>query len=477
MVELQPVGGPEILLHRLLELAMNQPIDHTNLHRTAKIFMDNGRAETHEAAMALLEQFGLTIYVGEEIARSPAHQVALLTLVNVARRTLLGGIEVIGIPDCASITALAPGVSLREAVRALGGSPVTTTNKVWPLALIGSVEVPESERPVWRVTWEGWRGGAAPASMDKRLLEDGAVMISPALAAAVCAGEAFSYHAKDHPLAGRRDAGLSLWQPAANWLEPDATENAVAYLPSKLWLIGLGNLGQAFSWLLTALPYDSRATVELVLQDFDRIALSNDSTSVLSFKANIGKMKARAVAAWLDVRGFTTFIEERRFGAWTQRHDDEPGVALCGVDNALARAALDQAGFKLIVEAGLGGGPQAFRSFGVHTFPASRTPAEIWARQIAEANPSMENMPAYQALKKSGLDSCGLTQLASRTVGVPFVGLIAGCVAIAELLRRLNGGIALEFFTGSTVALLDGEFGELQKGPYEHGHVNVNPLS
>ena len=32
---------------------MNTSIDHTSLHRTAKYFMDNGRAATHQAAMAL----------------------------------------------------------------------------------------------------------------------------------------------------------------------------------------------------------------------------------------------------------------------------------------------------------------------------------------------------------------------------------------------------------------------------------------
>lgn len=41
---------------------------------------------------------------------------------------------------------------------------------------------------------------------------------------------------------------------------------------------------------------------------------------------------------------------------------------------------------------------------------------------------------AYQQFKRAGMDSCGLTQLASRTVGVPFVGLVAGCLMMSELL-------------------------------------------
>lgn len=450
---------------------MNKMIDHTNLHRAAKIFMDSGRVETHDEAMALLGQFGLTIYVGEDLADSEAHQSALLTLVNVTRRTLLGGIEVLGLPDCASITPLASSPRLIDAVQALGGSVVSTVRPSWPTALIGNVVEAPSDGPAWRLTWEGWRGGVVPVCVEKRLSETGNVMLTPALAAAACAAEVFSYHAGDHPMAGRRAAGLSLWRPGANWLEPDNTECTLSYLPSRLWLIGLGNLGQAFSWLLACLPYEDPRAVELILQDYDRIALSNDSTSLLSFKSDIGNMKARVVGKWLDTRGFSTFLEERRFGPWTQRDTKEPGVALCGVDNANARTVLDRAGFDLIVEAGLGSGPQAFRSMAIHTFPATRTPAEIWAKQTAQTNENFEKMPAYQALKKAGMDSCGLTQLASRTVGAPFVGLIAGCLAIAEVLRRLNGGGSLEFLSTSAGSLSDVELGELAAGPYAHGHV------
>ena len=450
---------------------MNRMIDHTNLHRAAKIFMDSGRVKTHEEAMELLEKFGLTICVGEDIAYSEAYQTALLTLVNVARRTLLGGIDVLGIPDCASVTPLASSARLIDAVHELGGTVVTLAHPTWPVALIGDATGTLADGPVWRLTWEGWRGGVVPARIGQRLSEDGAVMLTPALAAAACAAEVFSYQAGDHPMAGRRAVGLSLWRPGADWLAPDDTERALSFLPSRLWLIGLGNLGQAFSWLLACMPYENPREVELILQDYDRIALSNDSTSLLSFKSDIGHMKARVVGKWLDTRGFSTFLEERRFGPWTKRTMNEPGVALCGVDNANARTVLNQAGFDLIVEAGLGSGPQAFRSIAIHTFPASRTPAEIWAKQTAQAKENFESMPAYQALKKGGMDSCGLTQLASRTVGVPFVGLIAGCIAIAEVLRRLNGGWSLEFLSTSALSLSDVEFGELPAGPYAHGYV------
>lgn len=452
---------------------MADVLDQTSLHRTAKYFMDSGKAATHDDAMDMLQAFGLTIHVGEEITRSMHHQMALLTLVNVARRTFLGGIEVVGLSDVLSVSALAPNRRLSDAVYELGGRIVPCPRSSWPSALIGDVENLQGKAPCWQLTWEGWRGGVIPCRERRRLDEGRTMALAPALAAAICAGEAFAYHAGDNPMAGRRATGLSLWRPGADWLAVDASEPVLAYLPSRLWLIGLGNLGQAFAWLLACLPYADRRDVELVLQDFDRIAPSNDSTSILSFMADVGLRKARRVSDWLEARGFGTILEERRFGEWTRRTPDEAGVALCGVDNAYARMALEKAGFDLVIEAGLGGGPQAFRSISMHSFPASRSAEQIWCRYVSQVDDNLENMPAYQSLKRKGMDRCGLTQLASRTVGVPFVGVIAASLVIAELLRRLHGDNGLELASGSVAALEDFETAFMPAQPYIGGFVSA----
>jgi hypothetical protein len=451
---------------------MDQILDHTNLHRTAKYFMDSGRVETHDDAMALLERFGLTVIVGPELVHSADHQIALLTLVNVARRTLLGGIEIVGVPEEAlCLTQLATQRTLKEGVRELGGTIVLEARAGWPSVAIGDAVSIEPVAPCWRLTWEGWRGGVLPIREGRKLSESGGTGIGAVLAAAICAAEVFAYHAGDIPMAGRRAVGLSLWQPSADWTAPDPTEPAIAYLPSRLWMIGLGNLGQAFAWVLASLPYEDRGQVDLVLQDFDRIAPSNDSTSLLSFMKDVDRKKVRVVAEWLETRGFQTTLEERRFGIETRRADAEPGVALCGVDNANARALLDKAGFGLVVEAGLGAGPHAFRSISLHTFPASRTPEEIWSRPIGTAGDGFEQMPAYQALKHQGMDQCGLTQIASRSIGVPFVGLIAACLVVSEPLRRLHGGGAIEVASASAAALEDIEIITRSADIYEFGHV------
>jgi hypothetical protein len=453
---------------------MTKPIDHTRLHRTAKYFMDNGKAQSHDEAMAMLHQFGLSIHAGPEVHRSKSHQIALLTLVNLARRTFLGGVEVVGIGDTSLLTTLGQGHDLSAAVIGLGGQVSATTNPSWPKAIVGTADSASVLSTIgWQLSWEGWRGGVFPLRDDQRLAEDNNNPLAPAIAAAACAAELFAWHAKDHPMASRRPAGLSLWNPTRAWADHDASEPCLSFLPSRLWLIGLGNLGQAFSWLLACLPYADRGKVELLLQDFDTIAESNESTSLLSSREMVGRKKARVIAEWLERVGFSTTLEERRFGEWTVRGPHDPGVALCGVDNALARSVLDKPGFDLVVEAGLGAGPSGFRNFSMHTFPSSLNPAKIWKRQGMSRLPDVTAMPAYSALRKSGVDACGLTQLASRTVGVPFVGLIAAALAVSELLRRLHGAKALESLSGSAFCLDDVEQSHMGFVPYASGHVPV----
>jgi hypothetical protein len=64
---------------------------------------------------------------------------------------------------------------------------------------------------------------------------------------------------------------------------------------------------------------------------------------------------------------------------------------------------------------------------------------EIW-KPAAEPE-DVTDRAAYQAmLQKGELDRCGITLLAGKAVGAPFVGAIAACFVIAEVLRLLHGG-------------------------------------
>jgi len=261
------------------------------------------------------------------------------------------------------------------------------------------------------------------------------------LAAALAINETFAHVSAPNSVAGRRLVGLSLWRPAnVEWLAPAEDEPDLRYLPSRLWLIGLGHLGQAYLWGLGLLPYARPADVRLVLQDIDVITPSTESTSILSDANLVGVKKTRAMAAWSEARGFDASICERRFAADFKRGDAEPAVALCGLDNALGRRALDQVGFDLVVEAGLGRGHRDFRTMRLHVLPGARAAADIWReREAVQAPPA----PAYEDMLARGeLDKCGMTLLAGKAVGAPFVGAVAATLALAEVLRPLHGGVS-----------------------------------
>jgi len=266
--------------------------------------------------------------------------------------------------------------------------------------------------------------------------------LAPMLAAALAINDAFLFARTGNTAFGLQPIGMSLWNPSSkiDWLTDSDGEPELRYLPSRLWLIGLGHLGQAYLWGLGLLPYARPAGVSLVLQDVDIITPSTESTSILANAALVGQKKTRAIANWAERRGFATVLYERLFAADFERQAGEPSVALCGLDNALGRTSLDQVGFDFVVEAGLGSGHRDFRTIRLHTLPAPKPAAEIW--KFEDYGEGAVEQLGYQKMLKDGdLDRCGVTLLAGKAVGAPFVGGVAGCLALSEVLRLLHGGV------------------------------------
>jgi hypothetical protein len=248
-------------------------------------------------------------------------------------------------------------------------------------------------------------------------------------AGALVVSEAFSLLRGDNPYAGRRTLRFSLWSMSEDGA---AAPDLAAVLGDGAWVIGLGHLGQAYCWTLGLMPTQRPTT--LVLQDIDTVTESTLSTSVLSGAADVGRKKTRVVSDWLERRGFETRIVERRFDAATRLSAAEPTTALFGVDNAAARRCCEQAGFSLVLDAGLGSGYRDFRALRVRAFPGASSAARLWAEEPMQ--PIGERAPAYRALLEGGSDPCGITTLATRAVGAPFVGCYAAAVVVAELLKR-----------------------------------------
>lgn len=420
-------------------MSMFTPADE--MHRLAKRAMDSGAAQSRGEAEALLKGYRLAIAIDAVNARDSHHQTALLTAVALGRRVFLGGVQVDGDLSAELRTPLPFGATLREAVIALGGSPGPATTGA-PLITIGGPPRPRSDVFQVRTVFEGWRGGIVPAHADG--IEpgpSGVMALAPMLAAALAVNEAFLHVSGDLRSAGRRLVGLDLWTlaPGSAWLFADPDEPAASYLPTRLWLIGLGHLGQAFLWALGLLPYSDAGAVNLVLQDDDVVTPSTESTSILSDATLIGVRKTRAMAAWAERRGFHTTITERLFDASIKRLPEEPTIALCGLDNAAGRRALDQAGFDFVVEAGLGRGHHDFRRLLVHTLPGEIPAADLWPDHVGAA--PVADAAAYRRMLDEGsLDRCGVTLLAGKAVGAPFVGAVAATLAVSEVLRLLQGG-------------------------------------
>lgn len=410
------------------------------LHRLVKQAIDSGEAASVEEAQTLFAKYKLRIEIAPQWAREPNHQAVLLTAIALARRVFLGGIDVAGELDVPLLTPVRGEATLAAAAaalgaRAVGADPADAIPVVW----IGPRDARRAGFAVRTIT-AGWRGGIVPLDSDIDLGRGDAMPLTAMLAAGLAVNEAFLHVSGKMSAAGRRVVGISLWRPdtSGDWLQPQSDGPALRYLPSKLWLIGLGHLGQAYMWGLGLLPYDRAESLALVLQDVDAISPSSESTSILSHYSDVGVRKTRAMAAWAEARGFNASIVERLFTADFRRQAHEPSVALCGLDNALGRQALDQVGFDLVVEAGLGRGHQDFRRIRLHTLPGRRGAAELWP--IRPADESAQTQPAYSRLCDDGvLDRCGMTLLAGKAVGAPFVGAVAASLALSEILRLLHG--------------------------------------
>jgi hypothetical protein len=435
---------------------LNTKYTGDKLHRSVKLAMDSGEATTPEEAMKIFEGYRLGIEVGADVATSPTKQAALLTAVNAARRCFLGGVEIRNCPDSNLLVPWRGCRTLGEAVADLQGTLVGKGKSEIPTVAIGGEKTAVQSEFAVRATFDGWCGGVVPIDDGRRLDENQEFAPAGVLAGSIAVSEAFQFVRGRNTEAGRRAIGLSLWRPEAevSWLDGKQIGPALKSLPSRLWLIGLGHLGQAFLWTLGFLPYADPSEVLLVLQDFDTLVVANDSTSPLTRQEIVNQKKTRAMAHWCQARGFHARIYERRFAENFTIDNEEPQVALCGVDNETARAAMEDVGFTQVIEAGLGLGTEEFLAFQMHSFPASRSARARWgASAKAPSVEAIVSQPAYKALAEDGLDECGLTLLAGRSVGAAFVGTTVSAIVVAELLRMAVGDRRYEVIDGSLRSL------------------------
>lgn len=412
--------------------------DAESMHRLAKIALDRGEADSPEAALTLFSRYRLRIHLGLGWADTFAGQACFLTALNAGARAFLGGVEVYGELDAVLRVPLFEGQCCRDVVEELGGTVADAPLTNLPTFVIGEPPREMSQGFAVRAGWDNWCASVSPANNEHVLACKRDNPLAGIAAAALGVSEAFLFVRGDLLEAGHRIVGLSLWNPLAidEWRSHPGPD--LRYLPSALWLIGLGHLGQAYAWTLAMLPYAEKRA-HLVLQDFDIAAKSNLSTCLLLKNSDLGKRKVRLVASRLEQVGFTTDLIERRFGPNHQIVGGEPTTALFGVDNVSARRDLDTANFSMVIEAGLGSGYRDFRNIRTHTFPGARKASQIWTPDVG-VQPAAELNDVYKKLAEERGDVCGMTLLASRAVATPFVGALAAALVLAEVMRPLHGG-------------------------------------
>jgi hypothetical protein len=428
-----------------------------DFNRTAKLLVDrDGR--TIEQANEDLASRVLQLDVGGGWQSLLGIQAAVLTAVNTGSRAFLGGVHVRLGEDGKIPYGWARGMLMSQAITLFGGSLRQNLSSEHSTVVFGSVSDPVG-KVVVHCTWSGWSGGVVDEA-GKRFDERRGNALSAALAGAVAVSECFQ-NAFHSPAAGRRDAGLSLWRPDANWREENTLGPPLRYLPDALWLAGLGHLGQAYAWVLGLLDYPEDERARVLLQDVDTVSEANCSTSLMAQRSDAGTLKTRLVAEKLETQGFGTSIVERLFDSNTKRQPGEPALVLSGFDNHRARRALASAEFELIVDAGLGSAYDRYLNILVHSFLRGFDGQDIY--------PDLEEVvvgpmaPAYEAEIARQVEAgaseaearCGAIELAGKAVGASFVGAVTATLVLAEAIRPLHGGYAYDVL-GTDLGYLDG---------------------
>lgn len=385
--------------------------------RPAQLLMSAKAGLDYDAARRRIETSALSLVTPAQ--PSIAQEAAVLVLAECGVRMFKGGVH-IAVP--ATLVARTGAGAGRPLVRVLQGIGCSVQQ---PPAGSVTISLDPDQAGDIHVGMDGWTGRAGPVPYPPAPANVLGGMLAGALAVSV----AFRRHVMGEVIAGRREEALSAW--GSN--ESSAPE--LQYLPRDLWLVGLGNLGQATLLGLSLLPYHDRSEVRLVLQDGDIAASENLDVQILTRPAWVGRSKARNSARWADALGFQTVINERRFGPNTRPEDHDPKLVLVGVDNLDTRRWVAGAGFGTVIDAGLGAtGPEAF-DIRLHAFPGSRSPLEAWPEI---SNEEALVTPSLQALIDQGrLDVCGAKMIAGKSVGVPCTAVAAAALQIGQACRLI----------------------------------------
>lgn len=396
------------------------------LSRVSKILVDTDDIGFPDAE-ARLKALTLEVEIGPKAA-SPAAHAAILTAISVGSRTFVGGVKVSGLLDqplksCLPLAAKTIG----EAARLVGAAPFDGSARQRIQIGMGAEKVAQGSIFPW---WDGWCAGVgASPNIQSDAGQNPLVGIA---AGAMAVGAAFDAErgAKAGP-----ERQIDLWPAGEADASPDFAE---VFLPGAAWLIGLGNLGQAFLWALTSLPYEDPQKVQLVLQDRDRISEENWSTSVLVHEEVYGQLKTKVAEVWAAARGFNVRRVDRRLLRNDRLEDEDPRIAMSGVDRVEARKWMASTGFECVIDAGLGRSAEQFDRFRITIFDEQSPIDRHFAEQTDE--PKDERIlerGTYQQLE-ADIGRCGASEIGGASVAAPYVSALAAAIAVARFISIVS---------------------------------------
>jgi hypothetical protein len=399
--------------------------------RITKVMADAARVGSFSEAEARLDSIQLDVVVGDDQLGTPAGQAAALTAVATARKCF-GGVTIVAEKDAPLIAALPVGKTLLKAARRLGARMATKSRTSATHTIrIGSTPTPAG----WNLScwWDRWLAGTR--AFDDDGPGDSRLPLAGVFAGALAVRQVFACVVANRNLPPR-DATVSLWMP---WEPVDRSVNRPERfdVPDKLWLLGLGHLGQAFVWNLCFLGGSGDRLA--VLQDDQKIGVENEATSLLVLPngRQIGKRKTRVADAWLEGSGWRTQLIERRHLGDVAITDKDPPYLLSGLDRLEPRLTLARHGFPFMLDAGIGHGPGDFEGIQVRTIAKGQAIEGLWDKPKTDDEGTPKGLlsrQAYVELERH-VGQCGTVEFAQASVAVPFVGAATGALVIASVIQ------------------------------------------
>lgn len=382
----------------------------------------------------ILYKLNLTIILGDELLENLNLRCALSSVINSGKRAFKGGIKIVN--SEAYLDVELPGYvnsTLGDLIKKADVYTSTSYEIDDQCICIGHPALNENHI---ELKANSWQGGIIPFGQSTILPETR----NFSLAGNLAAGFAVAYCFMNEIGIMRnikKPLGISLWRPDLDWLDKNANGPDIHYLPNKYWIVGLGHLGQSFQWVLSQLPIETINSVEVTLQDFDRINKANFSAGLLSEFDSFGRMKTRVSGSFLEQHGFQTRIIERVFDKTVKfSPEDDPAIVLCGVDSAIARKNMDQKSFPMFLDSGLGGSLATFDSMVINNFMVKELDNSLF--ETTESNVihrGIDNIEKHEY-------ECGV--LSTKAISSSFIGLINSAFVFSEVIRSFNQGKAYE---------------------------------